>query len=305
MQKTIWKFITLFTVAISIPNISSAMDFKVFYVSDWQRNVIVAEGEIEDGDADKFNKIYSKADRDEENDITLILNSSGGSVLAALELAEVIDKVGVFTMVPPEAICASACATIVYTAGNRRDLMEGGLLGFHTCYTSDGKTVEKSSFCNEAIAERAMRNGLDYASVSLFANSYDPGEMAWIGRKVACKFLFGMCRKSLKKDYLEAEEKKRAEFIKEMFNEFSKSSPSFSCKKAQTIQEEMICSDGELARLDRVLAKKYSDKISNSKQPNNVRIEQRAWLRYSRDACKDEQCLLESYKLRVEELASR
>jgi uncharacterized protein YecT (DUF1311 family) len=295
------QILTVFMLFIASP--ANAMDFKLFFQPDMQLNIVVAEGEIEEGDAQKFKAIYPKADRDEEGDIILVLNSMGGSVPAAFEMAKIIDDVGVYTLVPEGALCASACASILYTAGNRRNLMEGGSLGFHTCYLSDGETVEKSSFCNEVIAEHAMANGLDHASVSLFVNSYGPGEIAWVGPDVACSMLFGMCRKSLKEEFLDKELDRHMDFITGMVEEFSKKSPSFDCSKAATTQENLICDSGELSSLDKEMAELYKISLSESSAPENIKTSQKAWLRYSRNVCKTEACLIDSYKMRIKELS--
>lgn len=279
-----------------------AMEFKVFFQTDLNLNIIVAQGEIQDGDASKFKAIQSKADRDEEDDIIVVLNSLGGSVPAAFELSKVFDEVGVYTLVPDGALCASACASILYTAGNRRNILEGGSLGFHTCYLSDGKTVAKSSFCNETIADHAISNGLDHASVSLFVDSYGPGDMAWVGPDVACTMLFGMCRKSLKKEFLDKELDQHMDFIVSMVDEFSNKTPSFNCAKASTFQERMICNSSDLASLDRQMVALYKEAIKDSTDKSSIRSEQKAWLKYSRNVCKSKECIAKSYDMRIEEL---
>lgn len=279
-----------------------SMDFRILFQPELKLNIVVAEGEIEIGDADRFKNIYQYADRDDEGDIVLVLNSLGGSVSEAFKLAKIIEKVGVFTLVPNDAVCASACASILYVSGNRRDLLGNGLLGFHTCFLSDGKTIEKSSLCNEAIAEHAIGNNIDHASVSLFVDHYGPGEIAWIRPDVACTMLFGMCRRSLDPGFLDQELEQHLNMIKQLVAEFSKPSPSFNCYQAKTIQEKIICDDTELANLDRTMAKLYSSKVANSDNPLAIRIEQRSWLRYSRNACMQKDCLVRSYETRIEEL---
>lgn len=295
-----------FCILLIIPTESRSMDFKIFYHFDMKLKIVVAEGEIEDGDADRFKNIYQKADRDSEGDIVLVLNSPGGSVAAAFELAKIMEKVGVFTLVPDGAICASACASIVYVAGNRRDLLENGLLGFHTCYLSDGRTYEKSSICNEEIADHAISNNIDHASVSLFVDDYGPGEIAWVGREVACK-LYGMCRRSLDPEFLDQELGKYSNWIKDIFKEHLRKeqfgvSPSFNCNEAKSPQEKIICDDEYLAYLDKTMAELYSAKIANSKNPSVIRIDQRSWLNNIRNICMQKNCLVKNYKMRIEEL---
>lgn len=297
MKHLIYTVLILFL----IPAHAKAMEFSIFQQSDMGLNIVVAEGEIVDGDAERFSAIANKADRDEEGDIILVLNSMGGSVDAAFKMAKVIEKVGVFTIVPDQAVCASACASILYTAGNRRNLLEGGRLGFHTCYLSDGKTVARSSFCNDVIAEHAMSNGLSHASVSLFVNEFGADEIAWVGPDVACTMLFGMCRTSLDPEAIDKEHERDLRMIKEMVEEFSDDKPSFDCLKASTIQEKMICSVNHLAYLDRKMAELYRSALA--KNTNRVQSDQRAWLKYSRNQCQTQMCLEDSYHLRIKELS--
>ena len=56
------------------------------------------------------------------------LNSRGGSTEAGLEIARVVSDFEVETIVSAE--CSSACVAI-FLAGNHRQLLAGGLLGFH------------------------------------------------------------------------------------------------------------------------------------------------------------------------------
>jgi len=75
--------------------------------------------------------------------------------------------------------------------------------------------------------------------------------------------------------------------------------PAFDCAKAATDVERMICSDEELAALDRAVSRLYSGvrrsrrASLNSSQPN--------WLK-ERDACTDKDCLVTKYDDRLFDL---
>lgn len=91
-------------------------------------------------------------------------------------MADVVNEVGVSTVVPTGATCASACALILYVAGEYKVVVEGGRLGMHTCYSPDGG---RHDFCNEAIAERALQEGVAYGSVMAFMDAAGPSDMIY------------------------------------------------------------------------------------------------------------------------------
>lgn len=66
---------------------------------------------------------------------TVVLMSSGGSVIGGLAIAGIIGDRKLRVYVPPGAICASACS-YVYFAGNERRI--NGSLGVHQFASSDG-----------------------------------------------------------------------------------------------------------------------------------------------------------------------
>lgn len=73
-------------------------------------------------------------------------------------------------------------------------------------------------------------------------------------------------------------------------------SPSFDCGRAATDVERMICSDRELAELDRRLA----DVIAESGEED--RALQRQWLENDRNSCKAFDCLRQIHLQRLEDL---
>lgn len=81
-----------------------------------------------------------------------------------------------------------------------------------------------------------------------------------------------------------------------------RSGPSFDCTKARSIPENMICSDSELAQLDRELGRVYararnatSDRAAFRRQQNQE------WLRRE-STCRDRECLLRWYAQRRDQL---
>jgi hypothetical protein len=78
---------------------------------------IVITGRIDPGDEAHFLSSLSKLRRG--GTIEVHLNSPGGSVLAAMKIADIVHRAGLTTQVPYRATCASACV-LVFAAGVTR-----------------------------------------------------------------------------------------------------------------------------------------------------------------------------------------
>jgi hypothetical protein len=186
------KILLLASVAvistIDSVNYASAMQFWVA-----PNGAIVAEKEIVDGDAERLEQIIPKiTKRDNYENIPMFLNSPGGYVKAAMEMVKVMDKYHMTAIVGPGAVCASACASILYISADFHIVIGTGTLGFHTCYLQrkdDAKIPD--SFCNELTAQNAADHGTSYGAVHMWMTDPHPSHVAWIGAEVACKF--GLC----------------------------------------------------------------------------------------------------------------
>lgn len=277
----------LCVTVLMLPGVALGMDFKIYHQPQLDMKMIIAEGRVQDGDADKFMALARKADRDGEGLVTLVLNSPGGNVEAAFRLIDAMDKVRVHTIVPNSARCASACASIVFASGERRNVLGTGQLGFHSCYRRSGKSYTEDSLCNEIIAANAMQRGISQAAINRFVKQYGAQDMAWVGRDVACKTLQGLC----KPGQLETQTATKAALMQ-----------SLDCSKLISVQAQLVCGDSELSRIDRTLAEVYEQKARTSANKKRLQADQRAWLRDSRNACSDKACLLRSYQLRIDEL---
>lgn len=78
--------------------------------------------------------------------------------------------------------------------------------------------------------------------------------------------------------------------------------PSFDCAKASTHIEKLICSDKELASLDRRLSEVYAELRSNQESGDYFKQEQKEWLLKTRAACTDSRCLASAYTARLEDM---
>ena len=85
-------------------------------------------------------------------------------------------------------------------------------------------------------------------------------------------------------------------------------SASFDCNKASTWVEKTICKSPELSKLDEAMAKKYRKDFINAANDedsniykNNVIIDQKLWLNFQRNTCKDTDCLIREYEEHIGE----
>ncbi|MBF0185431.1 MAG: DUF1311 domain-containing protein [Magnetococcales bacterium] len=65
--------------------------------------------------------------------------------------------------------------------------------------------------------------------------------------------------------------------------------PSFDCRKAETAVENILCADPGLARMDVEMVSLYKQALRQSKQPEQLKQQQRKWLR-ERDGCITPSC---------------
>lgn len=277
----------LFLQALAIPVEALGMEFRFYQQPQLDQRMIIAEGRIDEGDADKLRAVARLADRDDDGLVALILNSPGGNVEAAFRLVDVMDKIRVYTVVPDNARCASACASILFASGERRGILGSGQLGFHSCYKRIANSYVSDSLCNEIVAANAMQRGVSHAAINRFIADHGARDMAWVGRSVACGSLQGLC----KPGKLEKHPQNRDALMR-----------SLDCSKVASMPLQLVCGDAELASVDRELGNLYGKKLKASTNKAPLRDGQRDWLRHSRNQCADKACLMRAYRLRIDEL---
>lgn len=77
--------------------------------------------------------------------------------------------------------------------------------------------------------------------------------------------------------------------------------PAFNCAKASSNVEKMICSDLNLSDADSVNADLYKYVLQIDGNPNQVKQEQRAWIK-GRNACQTKDCIAKAYDARYNQL---
>lgn len=78
--------------------------------------------------------------------------------------------------------------------------------------------------------------------------------------------------------------------------------PSFDCQLAQSLTEDLICSDPELARLDRELARLYARAKFATRDPVGFREQTHDEWRRREETCSDRDCLRDWYAQRRKQL---
>ena len=121
---------------------ASAMEFYILSMRDGIR-VVFATGDIVAGDNERLRVALQSADRDQFGLKRVVLKSGGGLVIEALAIVALMDKEKVSTIVPPSAVCASACAQILFLAGVQHVVMDGGALGIHSCSNGGNSPPER------------------------------------------------------------------------------------------------------------------------------------------------------------------
>jgi uncharacterized protein len=76
---------------------------------------------------------------------------------------------------------------------------------------------------------------------------------------------------------------------------------SFDCAKAASATEKLICGNTAVSLLDEQLGQAYKQALTNSADKDSLKQQQVEWLKQQR-ACKDAECLTQTYQARIEQL---
>lgn len=80
--------------------------------------------------------------------------------------------------------------------------------------------------------------------------------------------------------------------------------PSFDCAKASTGPERLICDNKSLSELDVKLSVVYRQNLEIVNDKEALRVSQRNWRKFKRDACSDISCISNSYSERIAEVTT-
>ncbi len=147
-----------------LPVEMGAMAFRYVDDSDLGR-IMIAEGAITPGDADKFEAALENA---APRPAVLALHSPGGSVRDALRIGEIVREEGLSTMMTADATCASACPLILFS-GVERLVSRDAWVGMHQSYMADvsmvttRQAVAEIQFLQGDVLEHTKAMGVDPA----------------------------------------------------------------------------------------------------------------------------------------------
>ena len=166
-----WTFLMLLGAGLLASTVKAA---EFARQTDTDGLVIISlSGEIVEKDDEKFLQLIHGVNR-----AVVVLQSNGGSLYPALTMGRAIKASGFATLVPDNAICASACA-MIWLGGAKRYSSSSAQIGFHAAYR------ERYGFATESGSGNAIV-GSYYASLGLsdeaiyYLTSSAPGDMFWI-----------------------------------------------------------------------------------------------------------------------------
>lgn len=152
--------------------------------------ILVLRGTIVAGDAQQVRHALQQVGRDALGYKRVALNSIGGLIGEAFNIAALFQSEKVITLVRSGERCASACASILFLAGTYRYLEEGGALGFHTC--ANKEDLRQSAYCNELIAMYAESRGISRQAFRALLDKTPLAEPKWMGAQEAA--LWGLIK---------------------------------------------------------------------------------------------------------------
>lgn len=147
-------------------------------------HLISVSGTFTEGDDIAFRKLAAASDR-----AVVVLNSGGGNLLAGLEIGKAIRLRGFATAVPPDALCASACA-LTWLAGTPRLMDAQSKLGFHAAYRLVNGKASESGAANALVGAYLNQLGLSDKAV-VYVTSAPPEGVEWLTSRTAASVGIG------------------------------------------------------------------------------------------------------------------
>jgi hypothetical protein len=142
------------------------------------KTLVPLDGEIEAGDHKKLAPIIVAADNTRRRVSTLYLNSPGGSLLEAIEIAKAVTLQDISTVVADASQCASACF-VVFAAGLKKSAGYGAKIGVHGV-SEDGRDTPAARSATVSMAR--LVSGVANVPHSVVGRMVltPPDQMAWL-----------------------------------------------------------------------------------------------------------------------------
>lgn len=146
----------------STPLKASGATFEFIQIPEIKHRVLMVRGKIFTGDAKKF-QTFSRG----ISSLTVHLESPGGLIMEALDIASQIHLAGFTTMVNHRGNCFSACA-IIWVSGKRRYLSASSNLGFHAAYRFVDGVAYESGVGNAVVGAFLNEIGIGLDAIKYF-----------------------------------------------------------------------------------------------------------------------------------------
>jgi hypothetical protein len=140
--------------------------------------IIMVSGGIGSGDGEAFIGALRKAEASGKSIESVQLNSAGGNLGEGAKLATVIKLARLSTVVPPGAVCASACF-LAFAAGEQKFAGDGALIGVHKAADKSGAETKQSSAATALMAQFAKELGVPSAIISRMVTT-PPTQIVWL-----------------------------------------------------------------------------------------------------------------------------
>lgn len=160
-------------LALFVASSSSAAEITVTKLDGDKTVFIELTGDIQPGDDDKFRNIAAQ-----NPDAIVLLDSGGGTIMAAMEIGRIVRLRDYPTVVYSNGYCASACA-LIWVAGSRRVIFDGGRVGFHASYLDENGSKIETGVGNALVGHYLSQLGFGEKAV-IFATSAPPDKLLWI-----------------------------------------------------------------------------------------------------------------------------
>jgi hypothetical protein len=174
-RNSLLQLIPWLVLALGTGAAAHAAEVNVYKKSSDDIALISITGTIEKGDEIKFRKIAT-----ENSSAIVLLNSEGGALLPALEIGRTIRLREYGTTVYKDGWCTSSCA-LIWIAGSKRSIWEGGKVGFHASYRNVDGTAVEVGMGNALVGHYLSQLGMGEKSV-IFATAAPPDRVLWLTR---------------------------------------------------------------------------------------------------------------------------
>ena len=172
MTKSCWL---PYLVALSlVPSTGFGMEFSKQVVD--QGTILSATGPINIGDDQRLHDFVGGLPRSTKL-VGIVLISEGGNLLEGTRMGRTVRSSGLFTLVPQDSVCASACF-LMFAAGRSRFVGDSARIGVHSA-TSDAGENTMSQSATVMMAREASQYGVPSSVIGRMVTTLANG-ISWL-----------------------------------------------------------------------------------------------------------------------------